>query len=325
MKTLLINILKIVGLYKTYKVPKHVSKNFIKLDESKFSQIQDIIYKLCSAENYKTTENRLADIDSLLTGRLEESRNKHIPFLIEKIGIKGKRILEIGCGTGSTTLALAEQGAIVTGLDISESAIQIAKKRLDIYGVNANFEVANATEIKEKNNNRKWDIIIFFASLEHMTNQERIVSIQNAYNILNDGGHLCIFNTPNRLWPFDIHTSYLPFYHWLQDEIAIAYSPNSERKEFSFFSQNNKDKDIDLYRWGRGASYHEVELAIKPASELKVIGSVPIFLRKYSFIQTISYKRSSEYKYKKILAEFGPKNLHPGFYECYLDIMIEKN
>jgi len=250
----------------------------------------------------------------------------HIPFLVEKVGLKNKQVLEIGCGTGASTLALSEQGSIVTGIDIDENALTIARKRLELYGLRQSLRNTNSINIKEDYGNKEWDIIIFYASLEHMTPEERKKSLKDAYQLLKNGGHLCIFGTPNRLWPYDLHTSQLPFYMWLQDEIALDYSVFSKRIEFAKMHKNNINTSYtELYRWGRGVSFHEIELAIKEISKLKVVGSLPIFLRRHSFIQSISYKRSSEYKYKKILSEYGPKNIHPGFYECYLDIIIEKN
>jgi SAM-dependent methyltransferase len=42
--------------------------------------------------------------------------------------VKGKRILEIGCGGGQNSIAFAKQGALATGLDISEEQLEFAKK-----------------------------------------------------------------------------------------------------------------------------------------------------------------------------------------------------
>jgi S-adenosylmethionine-dependent methyltransferase len=326
MKLILIKLLKTFGLYKTYVVPDHIKKNFIELDTAKYFQLNELILDYCKPEKYVTEEDRSIDIDALLMQRLFQFRETHIPFLIENIGLKNKSILEIGCGTGSSTLALAEQGAVVTGIDINENAMTIARKRLELYGLNPSFLNTNSADIKENFSDKKWDIIIFFASLEHMTPEVRKRSLKDAYTLLNNGGHLCVFGTPNRLWPFDFHTSHLPFYMWLQDELALDYSVFSSRKEFSLMHENNIHDAYDtMYSWGRGVSFHEFEVAIKKASELKVIGSLQMFLTRHSIIQKLSYKLSSEYKFKKLLSEFGPKNIHPGFYESYMDLIIEKN
>ncbi len=326
MKNRIINILKTIGLYKTYKVPRKVIQNYIELDAAKYSILNTLITDYCKPEKYSSDEERTGDIKALSTQRLFSFRETHIPFLVETIGLKNKQILEIGCGTGASTVALAEQGGAVTGIDIDENALGIARKRLALYGLNSSIQNTNAVTIKENYGNQNWDIVIFFASLEHMTPEERKKSLKEAYALLKVGGHLCILGSPNRLWPFDLHTSQIPFYMWLQDEIALDYSRFSPRGEFAKMNKNDFTRAHNqLYRWGLGVSFHELEVAIKEASKLKVVGSLPIFLRRYSFIQQISYKRSSEYKYKKLLIEFGPKNIHPGFYECFIDVIIEKD
>jgi ubiquinone/menaquinone biosynthesis C-methylase UbiE len=45
--------------------------------------------------------------------------------------VKGKRVLELGCGTGETAVALAQQGAVVIGIDTSEERLAIARARGD--------------------------------------------------------------------------------------------------------------------------------------------------------------------------------------------------
>jgi ubiquinone/menaquinone biosynthesis C-methylase UbiE len=70
--------------------------------------------------------------------RLENYRKYAIPWIIDAIGpISGKSILEVGCGTGSTTVALAEQGANVVAADEHDGSLRVAAERLDCYGLKA--------------------------------------------------------------------------------------------------------------------------------------------------------------------------------------------
>lgn len=56
--------------------------------------------------------------------------DQYVDYLELAIGdIKGKRILDIGCGTGMLTSKLAAAGAKVTGVDVSASMLEMAKKR----------------------------------------------------------------------------------------------------------------------------------------------------------------------------------------------------
>ena len=57
------------------------------------------------------------------------------------------RVLEVGCGTGSNIRALASEGAIVTGIDGSETAIADAKKRFEQEGVEGDLSVQDFTQV----------------------------------------------------------------------------------------------------------------------------------------------------------------------------------
>jgi 2-polyprenyl-3-methyl-5-hydroxy-6-metoxy-1,4-benzoquinol methylase len=326
MKNTLIKVLTVLKLYKKYTVPEFVKTNYSKAQESEVANFKLVVEQFCKPSNYSSELIRKIDIDALLNQRLNLFRSQHIPFLIETIGLEGKKVLEIGCGTGSSTLALAEQGALVTSIDIDTEAIEIAKKRLSAYGVVATFKALNALDLESQFEKESWDIVIFYASIEHMLPSERKSALSAANKVIKKNGHLCIFGTPNRLWPMDMHTSQLPFYMWIQDELALDYARFSARKEFAEISSHNLSSGYELlYRWGRGVSFHEIEVALESIKQIKVVGALPIFLRRYSFIQKISYKLSLEHKYKHAISQFGPKDIHPGFYEPYLDVIIEKN
>jgi len=59
----------------------------------------------------------------------------HLPGVIEAYGIAPGKALEVGCGTGTNAIWLARQGFDVTGLDLSEVAIQRAEKKAAEAGV----------------------------------------------------------------------------------------------------------------------------------------------------------------------------------------------
>src|SRR6187455_3576727 len=50
----------------------------------------------------------------------------HLPRLIDFGAYRGKRVLDVGCGAGTDLARFAKGGAIVTGVDISSSAIDLA-------------------------------------------------------------------------------------------------------------------------------------------------------------------------------------------------------
>jgi len=83
--------------------------------------------------------------------------------------IRGKRILELGCGDGGNSVLLALKGASVVGIDISPRAIQIARKRAEMHGVSDSVEFhAMPLEAYLERAEEKFDIIIGFAVLHHL-------------------------------------------------------------------------------------------------------------------------------------------------------------
>lgn len=307
-----------------FPVPSHISNNFIQIDEAGLGSIEKSIRENYhtgwrSENNYSKDEYRL-DLNAHLYERLEIDRRMIVPWLDNATLLKNKRILEIGCGTGSSTIALAEQGAQITGIDIDEGALLVAKERAKVYGVDAEFRVLNAQDMLDTFHTDKFDIIIFFACLEHMTITERLSSLRDAWKMLPTGGLLVALESPNRLWYFDGHTSLLPFFHWLPNELAFAYSKFSSRENFheSYIDYDAASKEHFLRR-GRGVSFHEFDIAIGQAKNLKVISSLSTF-------EGIRYKLKKsrlDRQYKSILMSINP-NIHEGFFDDDLYLIIEK-
>lgn len=63
----------------------------------------------------------------------------HLLEVIDEIGINSGKVLEIGCGTGTNLIWLAEYGFEVTGMDISPTAIAKARKKVSAAGINCHL------------------------------------------------------------------------------------------------------------------------------------------------------------------------------------------
>jgi len=97
------------------------------------------------------------------------------------------RILQIGCGTGSSTVAFAEQGADVVGLDIDDRALAVAQQRLELYGLTeAQLLHGNALDHAVASE-KSFDLIMFFASLEHMLHSGRLEALRRMWAALGRG------------------------------------------------------------------------------------------------------------------------------------------
>ena len=300
-----------------------MQKNHLKFSDEQIKKLKTSIeFNYLDRGNTKSklTEQEYNNaLNGQLFGRLDYNRNRIAPWLNSIKSLEGANILEIGCGTGISTLALSEQGANVTGIDVDEGALNVAKDRMKISGFETDLYLMNADEIKDNFKTKKFDFIIYYAVLEHMTIKERLSSLKQAWDILPEGSFLSVIETPNRLWYYDSHTAAMPFYDWLPDELAFYYSKFSERKSFNdSYRELNDDNMINFLRWGRGASFHEFELAIAPLNKLNVVGSLMQF-EKTAFLKS-GIKGMRYINFLKSLH----KNLPKGFCYPYLDIVLKK-
>ncbi len=217
------------------------------------------------------TDEGKTDIENNVFRRYNHSLRHVVPWISRHINLEGKKVLEIGCGTGSSTAALAHYVQQIEGYDIHSLAINGAQKRLDIMGLN-NVRLhlidkeSLITRISEDAENR-YDIILLFAVLEHQTITERHDTITKCWELLANNGIMAVIDTPNILHYFDIHTSKLPFLHLLPSRLYARYAINSPRSAFvkSFSDEKqtpDSQLDLKIARWGRGVSYHDFELAL---------------------------------------------------------------
>jgi 2-polyprenyl-3-methyl-5-hydroxy-6-metoxy-1,4-benzoquinol methylase len=94
-----------------------------------------------------------------------------------------------------------------------EEALTVARKLCELLGVQAHFLCANATDAHESLDIGSYDLIVFFAVLEHMTPIECLSSLNIYWRKMKLGALLAAIETPNRLWFYDGHTARLPFFH----------------------------------------------------------------------------------------------------------------
>jgi len=145
--------------------------------------------------------------------------------------------------------------------------------------------------------------------------------------MLEAGALWCVVETPNRLWYHDAHTSLLPFFHRLPDEVAFAYSRMSSRESFrEQYRELDEDSLLHFLRRGRGVSYHEFDLALGPAQQLDVVSSLTHFHRgrhRFPLASWLRRRRSTAFRYERLLAQIAPE-LHPGFLQPDLDLVLRK-
>jgi S-adenosylmethionine-dependent methyltransferase len=317
----------VTSLPSTVALPDHLRRRQRHFSDSQLREITDALKadyfgaqpEIEPVDEYLRTDGGRADLEDHLTGRLERDRATVIPWLDSIKPLSGLRVLEVGAGDGASTVAIAEQGATVLATDVLERSLKVNEARCRIAGLDdVKFAVTNADSLSSVASPGDFDMIVFYAALEHMTFEERLASLNGAWQLLASGGILVVIETPNRLWFFDDHTSMSPFFHWLPDEVAIRYASHTPREYYN--TRFIDDEDPVLFsRWGRGVSYHDFELALEiPAAALPVVSSLQEFL---DLPRWKGHTRDGHYVHLiKSLAPDVPK----GFFYSYLDIALKK-
>jgi hypothetical protein len=104
-------------------------------------------------------------------------------------------------------------------------------------------------------------ILVLYAVLEHLTPSERIDMLGFARKCYDAGSVVLIAETPNRLVPFDHHSSEMHFLQMLSDELALRHLQRFQDHPLKNLLAATADyAPIALYRSGRGMSYHDFEL-----------------------------------------------------------------
>lgn len=222
-------------------------------------------------KDFLASDEGLEDIKNNVYRRYNHALEHVIPWIDRYVDLAGKNVLEIGCGTGSSTAALAHFAEHVTGYDIHELSVQGARLRMEIMGLkNVALHVVEVDSLVDcitGDPKTPFDIILLFAVLEHQTVEERIATLRTCWQLLSEGGLMVIVDTPNLLCYFDAHTSRLPFLHMLPSRLYALYASRSGREGFNtaFLEPKNisaEELDVEIARWARGVSFHDFEIAL---------------------------------------------------------------
>jgi 2-polyprenyl-6-hydroxyphenyl methylase/3-demethylubiquinone-9 3-methyltransferase len=109
-------------------------------------------------------------------------------------GLAGKRALDVGCGGGILTEALARAGASVTGIDLSEKALSVARLHQLESGVEVEYRLL-AAETLAADAPASFDVVTCMELLEHVPDPGSTVAACGALAKL---GGLVVFSTLNR-------------------------------------------------------------------------------------------------------------------------------
>ncbi|MCG7984407.1 MAG: bifunctional 2-polyprenyl-6-hydroxyphenol methylase/3-demethylubiquinol 3-O-methyltransferase UbiG [Candidatus Thiodiazotropha lotti] len=125
---------------------------------------------------------------------LHEINPLRLGYIKELTSLEGKEVLDVGCGGGILSESLAACGAKVTGIDMGEAPLQVARLHLLESGLEVNYERIPVERLAEERP-ASFDLITCMEMLEHVPDPASVVSA--CAKLVRPGGQL-FFSTINR-------------------------------------------------------------------------------------------------------------------------------
>jgi len=118
----------------------------------------------------------------------------HLLRLVDFNGYRGKAVLEVGCGAAVDLARFAKGGAVVTGVDLTESAVALARANFEQQRLSGDFYVANGEQLPFGDN--QFDLIYAHGVVQYTADPARLVV--ECRRVLKPGGE-AIFQVYNRV------------------------------------------------------------------------------------------------------------------------------
>jgi ubiquinone/menaquinone biosynthesis C-methylase UbiE len=100
----------------------------------------------------------------------------------------GKRLLEVGFGMGTDLFQFASSGALVSGVDLTPTHLQIASRRFSLYGIHADLRLADAEELPFEDG--AFDVVYTLGVIHHTPDTQK--AVEEIYRVLKTGGRAII-------------------------------------------------------------------------------------------------------------------------------------
>ncbi len=115
-------------------------------------------------------------------------------YIDERLSLPGKKVIDIGCGGGLLSEGMARRGAAVTGIDLGEAPLAVARLHAEQSGVQVEYLQVLAEDIAEQRAG-EYDAVTCLEMLEHVPDPSSV--IRACAKLVKPGGQV-FFSTINR-------------------------------------------------------------------------------------------------------------------------------
>ncbi|MDB2656471.1 class I SAM-dependent methyltransferase [Crocinitomicaceae bacterium] len=156
--------------------------------------------------------------------------------------VSGKSILHLQCHFGQDTISLSRMGAITTGVDLSDTAIEQAKKLNEQCGTDAKFVVSDIYDLP-KNLEGQFDIVFTsYGTIGWLPDLDKWAGVVNHF--LKDGGTFIFAEFHPAVWMFDDDHNSVAYNYFTSDPIVESYSGT--------YAQKDSDVELKHISWNHG-------------------------------------------------------------------------
>ena len=125
---------------------------------------------------------------------LHEINPLRLEWIDRHAALAGKQVLDVGCGGGILAEAMAQRGAVVTGIDLADKALKVAELHLQESRLSIRYEKTSAEDFAARNADR-FDAVTCMELLEHVPEPASMVAA--CARLVRPGGQV-FFSTINR-------------------------------------------------------------------------------------------------------------------------------
>ncbi len=127
---------------------------------------------------------------------LHEINPLRLNYIDERVSLAGKKALDVGCGGGLVSEGMAQRGAHVTGIDMGEAPLSVAKLHGLESGIKVDYRQTTVEQLAaDPDHAGQYDVVTCLEMLEHVPDPASVVSA--CARLLKPGGHLFV-STINR-------------------------------------------------------------------------------------------------------------------------------
>lgn len=117
-----------------------------------------------------------------------------LEYIENLAGLQGRRVLDVGCGGGILSESMAVRGASVTGIDLGDKALKVARLHLLESGQKVDYRLVAVEDLAQQEP-QQYDVVTCMEMLEHVPDPASVVKA--CAQLVKPGGHV-FFSTLNR-------------------------------------------------------------------------------------------------------------------------------